>query len=354
MAIKVLLAPLGSPTVACSRVRVYQYLPHLAAHGVTARVLPFWPRPDPNPPARLGPRRRAAARLRMLERVARLAALAPHHDVTLVQRVLLPAPLQRLLARRARGLVFDVDDAISTTHPGMTDEAAWRSRVAERYAGMLASSHAVFAATATLAAEARRHATRVFEVASPVDCDRYRPSAPGGGATAVVGWIGSPSTSMYLRAVLPACREVAARHPQVRFEAVGADPADDLAPFRVRPWTLETELDHLRGFDIGIMPLDDDAWARGKAGYKLLQYMACGIASVASPVGVSADLLGGQTRGLLAAGEAGWARALIALIEDATLRRRLAEGGPEFVRREYSLQVWAPRYRAALEAAAGA
>jgi glycosyltransferase involved in cell wall biosynthesis len=217
---------------------------------------------------------------------------------------------------------------------------------------MLASSRAAFAAAPALAEAARRHATRVFELPSPVDCDRYGPLDRPAAAGVVVGWIGSPSTSMYLRSLLPVCRRLAERHPTVRFEAVGADPDAELHPFRVRPWALETELADLQGFDVGIMPLDDDEWSRGKAGYKLLQYMACGIASVASPVGVNADLLRDTDRGLLASDPTQWERALTALIEDATLRRRLGAAGRELVEREYSLATWAPRYHAALNAVA--
>jgi glycosyltransferase involved in cell wall biosynthesis len=354
-AIKVLLVSLGTPVVACSRVRVHQYLPYLASRGVDARVVPFWPRPDPRPPSTLGPARRSAARLRMVERVARLSLLAPHHDVTVIQRVLLPSRLQRLLAGRARRLVFDFDDAIATTHPGMTDEDRWTRQAEPRFAQMLALSRAVFAATPVLVGQARRHAANVFELPSPVDCDRYRPSDRSGAARVVVGWIGNPSTSRYLHPILPVCRRLAARHPELSFEAVGADPDADLDPFRVRPWSLDSELVHLGDFDIGIMPLDDDPWARGKAGYKLLQYMACGIPSVASPVGVNPGLLRGGACGLLAAGEEEWEQALSTLIADAALRRRMGEAGLAFVRSEYSLSVWAPRYHAALVAvAAGA
>jgi glycosyltransferase involved in cell wall biosynthesis len=352
LAMNVLLVPLGPPVVASSRIRVYQYLPHLASHGIQTRVVPFMPAPDVRRPSRLGSARRAAARLRTLERVCLLSVLASRYDVTLIQRVLLPDALQRLIARRARRLVFDIDDAVYTTHPGMLDADRWASRARPRFEAMVARSRAVFASTPTLAAEARRGEARVFELPSPVDCDRYRPREGPPTSRVVVGWIGDPSTTMYLLPLLPVCRRLAARHPAVRFEAVGADPAMDLAPFRIHPWSLETELHGLGELDIGIMPLSDDEWARGKAGYKLLQYMACGIASVASPVGVNAELLGDGARGLAAVGPRDWEDALTALIEDATRRRRLAVAGRQLAEREYSLAVWAPRYRAALEAVA--
>jgi glycosyltransferase involved in cell wall biosynthesis len=344
----VLFAPLGPPAVASSRVRIYQYLPHLAAHGIRARVAPLFPRPAERP----GPAGRAAARLRTLQRVCLLSVLAPRHDVTVIQRLLLPETFQRLIARRARRLVFEVDDAIYATHPGMPDGRRVAGRARRRFASAVAHSDAVFASTPAIVAAARAEGARVFELPSPVDCDRYRPRPRSAAPDVVVGWIGGPSTAMYLRPLLPVCRRLARRHPGVVFEAIGADGSVDLAPFRVHPWSLETELDLLARFDIGVMPLDDDEWARGKAAYKLLQYMACGIPAVASPIGVSAALLDGA-HGLAAAGPVEWEAALSSLIEDAALRRRLGDAGRAFVEREHSLAVWGPRYRATLEDVAG-
>jgi glycosyltransferase involved in cell wall biosynthesis len=326
---------------------VYQYLPFLAAHGIATRVVPFWPRSEAGPPAS-SPAGRTAARARTLARVLVLSALAPRYDVTLVQRVLLPSTLQRLIAHRTRRLVFDVDDAIYTTHPGMADAERWAARARPRFTRMLELSDAAFVSTPVLAAEAHRHQSRVFELPSPVDCERYQPRHIAERRHVVVGWIGSPSTTMYLRPLLPVCRRLAARHRGLRFEAVGADPRIDLEPFEVRPWSLATELDDLGGFDIGVMPLTDDEWARGKAGYKLLQYLACGIASVASPVGASADLLRGGETGLPATGADEWERALTTLIEDPGFRRRLGHAGRALVEQEYSLARWAPRFEAAL------
>lgn len=351
--VRALLVPLSTPTVACSRVRIYQYLPFLRERGVTGTVIPFFPRPLPDgaelPRSRV---RRAQARLHTLRRGLLIAVLAPRYDLVVLQRVLLPLPIQELLARRARALAFDVDDAIYTSH--LTELRATREmrRDAGRFRRLIRRSSAVLASTAYLADRVRLDQPNTAIIPSPVDCDRYRPLDRPAGREVVIGWIGSASTTGYVQALLPVLRRLRTRYP-VRVELVGADPR--LAPepgVSRRPWTLGDECARLQQFDVGVMPLPDDEWTRAKAGYKLLQYMACGIPCIASPVGVNRDLVERSRAGLLAGDDAAWEAALLRLIEDTALRRRFGAAGRAFVEREYSLQTWAPRFGTTLCAAA--
>jgi len=345
--VRLLLAPAGGRDFACSRVRIFQHLPALAERGVRWTIVP---------PAggveRNGPIARARVRSGQLAQALRLARLAPAYDVTLVQRLLLPVPLQRLLSRRARALVFDFDDAIYTTPGGGVEGSRWLAPRAVRWAHMLAVSQAATVATAHLADRARRHQRHAFVITSPVDTERYHPTEPARGPGVVVGWIGSPATSRYLEPLLPVFRRLAARHRTLRIELVGADPRLAGAGVRVREWRWDTELSALQAFDVGVMPLPDDEWARAKAGYKLLQYMACGAASMASPVGVGRALVRPGETGWLAADEAAWEEALTALIRDPAVRRKMGRAGRELVEAEYSLRLWTPRLRGVLETVA--
>jgi glycosyltransferase involved in cell wall biosynthesis len=295
----------------------------------------------------------AAATLRggQIMQALRLARLAPAYDVTLVQRMLLPASLRRLLAARARALVFDCDDAIYTSAEGDAPGSHWLAPRAVRWAAMLASARTVTVATAALEARARRLQPRTVIVESPVDTDRYRPVLSGRAPGVVIGWIGSPATSRYLAPILPILRRLAAHHPAVRVELVGADPRLEGDGVRVRTWSLETEVSDLQAFDIGVMPLPDDEWTRAKAGYKVLQYMACGIPSVASPIGAGPSLVRPGESGWLAADDGAWHEALTRLIADPAARGRMGSAARERVEAKHSLRVWTPRLQAVLAAA---
>ncbi len=116
-----------------------------------------------------------------------------------------------------------------------------------------------------------------------------------------------------------------------------------------RPWSVETQASDLASFDVGIMPLPDTDWTRGKAGYKLLQYFSAGVPAVASPVGVNADFVA-DGRGISATTDDEWERALVDLLADATARRERGLAAREFVERSYSYQRWAPDLAAMLKA----
>jgi glycosyltransferase involved in cell wall biosynthesis len=351
--VRLLAAPAGGHDFAASRVRVYQHLPALAARGVRATIVPPAAAAAPGTPTGPGPGARLRIRGRQVRQALALARRAPDHDVTLVQRLLLPAPLRRLLARRARALVFDVDDAIYTDPGDGVRGSRWLAPRAARWAGMLGAARAATVATDYLAGRARRHQPHTVVVASPVDTERYRPAGGARGPDVVIGWIGSPATSPYVEPLLPVLQRLAARHPALRVELVGADPRLAGPGVRVREWRWDTEVRRLQAFDVGIMPLPDDEWARAKAGYKLLQYMACGVAAVASPVGAGPLLVHPGETGWLAADEGAWEAALTELIENPEGRRRMGRAARELAEAEHSLRRWTPRLHGVLEAAAG-
>lgn len=159
----------------------------------------------------------------------------------------------------------------------------------------------------------------------------------------VVGWIGSPATAHYLREVAQPLAQLAARHP-IRCVAIGAR-ADQTAstPFVAAPWEERTEVEMLHSLDIGIMPLPDGPWERGKCGYKLIQYMACGVPVVASAVGANMDIVRDGENGFLAGSSAAWSEAVARLIVDPSLRRQMGSAGRYSVEREFCVQVQAPR-----------
>ncbi len=205
----------------------------------------------------------------------------------------------------------------------------------------------VVAGNEYLASRARNAgACRVEILPTVVDVERYGVSTQesGGQALPTIGWIGSPATAHFLHLIAPALRELATRKlAQVVAVGANADQLGDL-PVKALPWSEATEVADIQRFDIGIMPLPDAPFERGKCGYKLIQYMACGKPVVASPVGVNSSIVRDGVDGFLAATHQEWVSALTRMIADRVLRQQMGGEGRRRIELEFSLQKAAPRF----------
>jgi len=290
----------------------------------------------------------------------RIGAVAGRHryDVLWIEYELmpfLPALIEHLLLRGGPPRVIEYDDAVFHRYD------RHRSAVVRRLLGgkidrLMGGATVVVAGNAYLAARARAAGARdVAIIPSVVDLEAYPVAAPAGNRPPVIGWIGSPSTAEALDAVAPALARVCAGG-RARVVLVGVTPGLRSWPFpcEEREWEEGREAADIAGFDIGIMPLVDEPWSRGKCGFKLVQYLACGRPAVASPVGVNpAIVIDGET-GLLAASEDEWVAAVDRLVADAPLRARLGAAGRAHVEAHYALQRTAPLVADVLRRAAGA
>jgi glycosyltransferase involved in cell wall biosynthesis len=346
---KVLLLSRYGPLGASSRLRSYQYLPHLAAAGIEVTVAPLLG--DDYVAALYGGGSRRGPALRGY--LGRLSSLfgARHYDAIWVEYEALPwlpALFELALLPRGVPLLADYDDAVFHRYDrhrlGLV-----RALLGRKIDAVMARAAVVTAGNDYLAERARSAgAKRVELLPTVVDVGRYGVVPPRGAGPLTIGWIGSPATAGYLRQLLPALAPLAAAHG-ARLLAVGANP-QQLAglPVEVRPWTEAGEVAAIQEFDIGIMPLPDGPFERGKCGYKLIQYMACGKPVVASPVGVNQVIVRPGENGFLAAADAQWQEDLAALLQDAALRARLGAAGRATVEQGYSLQGAAPRLAALL------
>ena len=254
-------------------------------------------------------------------------------DVVVLQRRLLRARDFRRLRAAARRLVYDVDDALL-----FRPSPPHRSRLrALRFFRAVAGADAVFAGNRVLAGYARLRSARVFVVPSAVEVERAPPRDTPPGFRVV--WTGQRATRPHLELI----RETILG---AGFSLVAvADAAPAGAAFV--PWTPAAEADALASAHVGIMPLPDDPFARGKCGYKLLRYHAAGLAAVASPVGANRSIASGSGA-LLARTPDDWVRALARLRDDPALRARLARQGRAFVERRYAAPLLLPRLAALL------
>ncbi|GGY06681.1 hypothetical protein GCM10007160_37810 [Litchfieldella qijiaojingensis] len=189
-------------------------------------------------------------------------------------------------------------------------------------------------------------ASQVECVPTVVDASRYPITKSQANKIPVIGWIGSPSTQCYVLKLKPILEKLCLNN-HVRVVLVGATASFveqwGNLPVEILPWTEDTEVQAISGFDIGIMPLPDGPWERGKCGFKLVQYMACGKPVVASPVGVNVDIVNVWRCGILAGDLSDWHTALQTLLNDSDLRKSLGGSGRQAVEKHYSLQAQSPR-----------
>jgi glycosyltransferase involved in cell wall biosynthesis len=256
----------------------------------------------------------------------------------------LPGLIERLARWPRKPIIFDYDDAIFHNYDKHKSGIV-RHVLGRKLHSTIGGAKIVTAGNAYLADYARSFCSHVEIVPTVVDLNTYtRRSDPLSENAAMIGWIGTPSTwTEYMAPMMPLLTQ-AADAAGARIAAVGAGRAAAAHPLLDNlPWTEDSEVARIHEMDIGIMPLTDTPWARGKCGYKLIQYMACGIPVIASPVGVNAEIVEHGVNGFLVSSDAEWAEALQILLHDPGLRARMGEAGRRKVEREYSLQVWGPR-----------
>jgi glycosyltransferase involved in cell wall biosynthesis len=262
-----------------------------------------------------------------------------------------PPVLERLLARR-RPLVFDFDDAI---YLGDTSSANAWSRVVksrDKAATICRLARHVTVGNDFLAQFAGHHARAVTVVPTTIDTDLYEVRPRPDNPRPVVGWSGSATTVPYLRTLGPVLRRLRERQ-DFELRVIGGELGIDGVPVCCKPWRPDTEVTDLREFDVGVMPLADDEWSRGKCGLKALQYMALGIPPVVSPVGVNARIVDDGVSGFHARTEEEWVDRLTLLLQDRALRRALGEKARKTVEIRFSAKSQVPRMAQVLRGAAG-
>jgi glycosyltransferase involved in cell wall biosynthesis len=258
----------------------------------------------------------------------------------------LPAQFEKLALKKGCPVVYDFDDAFFHGYDASPNPLV-RKLLGRKLEPLLRGAAACTCGNAYLRDYAARFCERSIILPTVVDTGLYTPRAapPDASKPIVVGWIGSPSTWPYLRPILPVLAELA-RNRKIEVRVVGAGAqarGESFTGLELVEWNEEAEIAEVQRMDIGIMPVPDDIWARGKSGYKLIQYMACGLPVVASPVGVNRSIVEHGLNGFLADKEEEWRSALIRLIDDGELRRRFGQTGRARAVGHYSLETHAPR-----------
>ncbi len=359
---KRLLVLTPAPTVAAStRFRLEQFFPALRDAGIEPVIRPFLDERGFSVLYRRGhaadklvaAARALASRAGDLVRATRADAVLVHREAALVG----PPLIEWLLARALRRpVVFDLDDAVWVAYVSPTYGALLPRllKAPQKTLFTLRAAAHVIAGNPYVAEFARRFNARVDVVPTVVDTDVWRPEERPPRDVPVLGWIGTHSSLQYLRAIVPALQTLARRRRFVVRVVGGTLEAPGVTVENV-PWTLADEVRHFQSLDIGLYPLVEDDWSVGKSGFKAIQYMACGVPTVASAVGVTRELVRDGDNGFLVAdAHDGWVDRLGRLIDDAGLRARLGAAGRKDAVAHWSLQRWSPRVRDIIANAVGA
>ena len=330
---------------ASSRVRSYQYLPYLKAHGVEVTVAPLMGDNYLHDLYSGKGRNWASIVKTYLKRIGVLLRCS-RFDLLWIEKELwpwFPAWAERTLNWLRIPYVVDYDDAVFHRYD-LSRKPVSRLVLRNKIDVVMRNASLVIVGNDYLAEKAESaRAGRVELLPSVIDLQRFPNDVRQHSDPFTIGWIGTPVTSRYLLLVHEALQQLSLPGG-FRLVTVGAgSPRLSGVPVENWDWSEGTEVSSLKCFDVGIMPLSDDLWAQGKCGYKLIQYMACGLPVVASPVGSNRQIVEHGVNGFLASSPNQWVECLTQLGLNSELRRAMGRAGRMKVEAGYCLQVTAPR-----------
>lgn len=324
---------------ASSRYRSLQFFPTLEANGIECTYEPLFSDAYLETFYESGRRpwsRVLGAYLRRLRSLLEVREA----DVVVIEKELLPYTptiCERVLGRLDTPSVVDYDDAIFHTYDRSSNPLV-RGVLGGKIDTVMRTADAVVAGNDYLARRARRAgASRIETIPTAIDLDRYPQVPPSANGSSTIGWIGSPTTATYVEGIAPALRTVCERRDAHVVLVGSGDVQLPGVPHEVREWSEDTAIDDIASFDVGIMPLEDTPWERGKCSFKLIQYMGCAKPVVASPVGMNREVVHDGHAGFRADGTEEWVRGLVTLCDDEALARRMGRRGRQLVADRYTL-----------------
>jgi glycosyltransferase involved in cell wall biosynthesis len=353
--VKVLLLSRYERVGASSRLRSYQYLDYLRRAGcdvsVNALLSDVYVRQlyQGKSPSVVDVCRGYVRRLKSVLR-------AHEYDLLWIERELLPwVPniVERFVLPAKVPYVVDFDDAVFHRYD-MHPKVVVRRMLGRKIDAVMHHATTVIVGNEYLRERAVAAGARCVEVLpTVVDLARYTVRDWKAESCPVVGWIGTPETQGFLGVVAPALAELLRTFcfkvvlVRANLKALPGVEHETVA------WSEVSEVEAIRQFDIGIMPVPDYPFARGKCGYKLIQYMACGLPVVASPIGINSKLIDHGFNGFLASSKAEWVAGIGSLLSSSALSRDMGARGRRLVDEQYSLHTAAPALLRILMSASG-
>lgn len=346
-----ILCPYPHGSAASQRFRFEQYIPALRARGFEIRQESFWDEATWRilyTPER--PLRKAAATIMGFARRLMLVARAGSYDFVFIHleaAPLGPPLIEWLIMLLGKRIIYDIDDAIFLPRTSRANRVVSFFRFRSKVGFITKHSYKVIAVNPFLRDWALKYNEAVQVVPTTIDPDYHRPSAaaPARPRT-VLGWTGTRATAPFLNLIRDALAVLAETHDFELRVICDIDPGfPELPHYVYTPWRLETEIQDMQSFDIGLMPVPDDLWAKGKVGFKAIQYSALQIPPVVSDVGSGREVVDDGETGLVVANTTdGWMRALSRLIEEPAFRRSLGRQARLKIIDRYSVPAQADAY----------
>jgi len=307
------------------RFRVEQYFPTLKAH----QIEPEWEAISGS----------LKARLLLYQKL-------PFFDVVCIQRRLI-SPLEFCWVRRkSLKILFDLDDAIMyrsshSRHPHSLSR--WL-----KFRWMVRKSDVVTVGNQFLKKEVMKAdpQKKVIVIPTSIDTNLYsKKKKISDRPEILLGWIGTKGNLKYLKTLEPVFKVLAQKFSNIKLMIVCDDFFESCyLPVIKKTWKLEDENDDLISFDIGLMPLNDDLWSKGKCGLKIIQYLCVGVPVVCTPVGINGDIVRDGYNGFCASTHEEWIVGIMTLIQNPDLRQRMGWNGMKTIEEEYSLSVTSKKF----------
>lgn len=321
-----------SPDAPSSRYRVLQYLPYFKDQGVDVSVhfyqKTWW------------------------DKLKFYHSLSQYDLIYILRKLFLPNEFW-YIRQKAKKIVYDFDDALMYRSSGSKSPYSLSRRI--RFAYMMKKVDYIIAGNQFLKSEVFPYNQNVVIIPTSVDLSRfslkenYHTKGP-----ITIGWLGSSSTLKYLEPLVPIFEKIYKKCLNIQLKIVCDTFLHDLhIPVVKKQWYAEEEEADLKSFDIGVMPLIDDLWSKGKCGLKILQYFSVGVPVVCTPVGINRDIVEDGVNGFWAQNKDQWENRLLKLIEEEELRREMGLQGRKTVEQGYSLKVNAPRLFSVLKEVTG-
>jgi glycosyltransferase involved in cell wall biosynthesis len=337
------LVPYPVNTTPSQRFRIEQWKPYLEREGIKIDFYPFADekllRQLHKPGTQMG---KAFGMLKAFARSAGNVFKSKQCDAVYIHRAICiagPAILERVLSLSNRPIIFDFDDSIWLLHTTAANRFFGWLKFPGKTKTICRLSNHVVVGNSYLADYAREFNSKVTVVPTSVDVERYKMSAlKKTHDKIVIGWTGSSTSQTYLEMFDDVLRELIKRRDvEIRVHS-DREPKLPGVPYVWRSWSAETEIEELSQFDIGIMPMPDDKWARGKCAMKALLYMAMDTPAICTAIGANRELIQHGENGLLALTKDEWLNCFEALIDNAELRMKLGTAGRQTVVKNYSAE----------------